>query len=288
MTRLDSARETATNFADGAKQRLSPALDALGPMAAQAAHTARVQYDKRIAPQFGHAFASLPPDAQQNVLKAVHRAQEAALAAKLSAARAAEQARTTVVPRVSQAVGDARTAVSPVAQEAQVRGAAALTALQGHVTAAEISEIAARNIKREQRGHRAKGLAVAGTLTICAGVVLWQWTRNRGNPEWLVEPTTEEDDQDASGQPHGGSHAAGGGGSVNGSPGAPQTPSGDSSGTSPAAGSQGPGDGASPASGTDHDPGSEAGTSAPKPGPTPGKPGSGDDRPKPHDPRKPH
>ncbi len=188
----DSARETATRtrdtaaqFADGAKQRLGPAMDALGPKATQAAHHLRVHYDRHLAPQFGHAFASLPPEAQQNVLKALHRAQEAALAARLSASRAADQARTTVGPRVSQAVE----AVSPVAHEAQTRGAAALTALHGNVSSAEISRLAARNAKRRQRcGKRTTGLALAGVLAIGGGIVAWQWWRRHSNPEWLVEP----------------------------------------------------------------------------------------------------
>lgn len=193
----DSARDTATRtrdsaaqFADGAKQRLGPALDALGPKATQAAHNLRVHYDRHLAPQFGQAFASLPPEAQQNALRAFHRAQEAALAARLSATRAADQARTTVGPRVAQAVEEARAAVSPVAHEAQSRGAAALTALHGHVSSAEINELAARNAKRGQRcgGGRAAGLLLAGVLAIGGGLVAWQWWRRHSNPEWLVEP----------------------------------------------------------------------------------------------------
>ncbi|MEV7774767.1 DUF5324 family protein [Kitasatospora sp. NPDC086791] len=195
MSFSDSARETATrtrdtaaHLADGAKQRLGPALDSLGPMATQAAHTLRVQYDKHLAPQFGQAFASLPPEAQQNVLKALHRAQEAALAARLSAARAADQARTTVGPRVAQAVDDARAVVTPVAQEAQHRGAAALTALQGNVSSAEISELAARNARKQRCRGWSTGLVVAGLVAIGSGLVAWQWWRRHSNPEWLVEP----------------------------------------------------------------------------------------------------
>ncbi|MFJ3787876.1 DUF5324 family protein [Kitasatospora sp. NPDC090091] len=296
MTRLDTARETAgrtrdtlapyavtaketaVHFADGARQRLGPAVDALGPKAAHAAQSARVQYDKHIAPQLGHAFASLPPDAQQNVLKTLHRAQEAALAAKLNAARATEQARSTVGPRIAQAVGDARSAVVPVAHEAQTRGAAAVAALQGHVTAAEINELAAKNARREHRNAWATGLAVAGAVAIGSGIVAWQWWRHHSNPEWLVEPPA---DTPAPPRPTG-AHAAStgggtggpadaGGGTVNGSPAgnAPET-----AGEETAGGEAGPG--------------SEAGTAAPKPGPPPGKPAPGDDRPKPHDPRKPH
>ncbi|MFH8379998.1 DUF5324 family protein [Kitasatospora sp. NPDC018058] len=200
MSFSDSARETATRtrdtaaqLADDAKQRLGPALDALGPKAAQAAHNLRVQYDKHLAPPLGQAFASLPPEAQENALKALHRAQEAALAARLSAVHAADQARTTVGPRVVQAVEDARAAVSPVAKEAQTRGAAALTALHGHVSSAEISRLATRNAKRDRcRSGRSAGLAVAGVLAIGGGIVAWQWWRRHSNPEWLVEPPTPD------------------------------------------------------------------------------------------------
>ncbi|MBO1415198.1 DUF5324 family protein [Streptomyces sp. FH025] len=180
MSFSDSARETATRtrdtavlFADGAKQRLGPALDALGPKASQAAHHLRAQYDRHLAPQFGQAFASLSPEAQEHTLKALHRAQEAALAARLSAARAADQARA---------------AVTPVAQEAQARSAAALTALHGNVSSAEISEIAARNARKQRCNSWATGLAVAGVLAIGGGIVAWQWWRRHSNPEWLVEP----------------------------------------------------------------------------------------------------
>ncbi|SOB82913.1 DUF5324 family protein [Streptomyces sp. 1331.2] len=200
MSFSDSARETATRtrdtaaqFADGALQRLGPAWDAVGPKATQAAHNLRVQYDRHLAPQFGHAFASLPPEAQQNTLKALHRAQEAALAARLSATRAADQARSTVGPRVAQAVGDARAVVGPVAHEAQSRGAAALTALQGNVSSAEISELAARNARKQRCNGWATGLAVAGLLAVGSGIVAWQWWRRHSNPEWLVEPPAAQE-----------------------------------------------------------------------------------------------
>lgn len=177
MTRLDSARATAGNLADNARHQAS-----------QAAHTVRVQYDRRIAPQVGHAFASLPPEAQQNALKALHRTQEAALAARHTASRAADQARCTVVPKVVHAVDEARAVVAPVAHEAQTRGAAALTAMRGNVTSAEISDLAARNARRSRRAGWATGLAVAGVIAIGSGIVTWQWWRHRSNPEWLVEP----------------------------------------------------------------------------------------------------
>ncbi|MEV0190319.1 DUF5324 family protein [Kitasatospora purpeofusca] len=246
MTRLDSARETAGNFADNARQQAS-----------QAAHTARVQYDRHIAPQVGHAFASLPPEAQQNALKALHRAQEKALAARLSASRAADQARSTVAPKVVQAVEEARAAVVPVAQEAQMRGAAALTAMRGNVTSAEIGDLAARNARKSCRSGWATGLAVAGVVAIGSGLVAWQWWRHRSNPEWLVEPPSG-----ASAGPVG-AHASGTGGST--ANGSADTPAG------VAAVEDRPGPGPER---EHHD----------RPAAAPGE----DDRPKPHDPRKPH
>ncbi|GAA3055138.1 DUF5324 family protein [Kitasatospora albolonga] len=272
MTRLDTARETADKaretlapyaataketaltYAEEARHRIGPHLEAIGPKASekagQAAQAARVQYAKHLAPQLEHAFGALPPHAQQSTLKAVHRAQEAALSAKLSAGKAVGQARGAVLPRVA----DARAALGPAAQEAQNRGAAALTALQGHVSSAEISDLAARNVKREQHPHRGRGLGLAltGVLTIAAGLAAWKWWRGRGEPEWLVEPPAAAREEEH----------------LNGASAAPKP------GPPPgrhAAPAPGPAPEA-PAAPEDH----------PKGSPVP------DDRPKPHDPRKPH
>ncbi|MDH6576406.1 DUF5324 family protein [Kitasatospora sp. MAP5-34] len=286
MTRLDSARETAEktrdtlapyattarhtalHYADEAMQRFGPALEALGPKvgsastqartgAANAAHAARVQYVKRVAPQLEQAFFALPPQTQQSTLKAVHRAQEAALAAKHSASKAAETTRSSVVPKVTDKVTDAvdsaRSVITPVAHEAQLRGSAALTALHGHVSAAEISDLAARNARKEQRSGWATGLAVAGTLAVGTGVIAWQWWRRQSAPEWLVEPSAGQD------TPYG---TAGG------------SPMGDSM----LNGSHSVSSNPNPAPTPDPDP---------APDPEPGHPAPGD-RPKPHDPRKPH
>ncbi|GGV00429.1 hypothetical protein GCM10010495_09060 [Kitasatospora herbaricolor] len=312
MTRLDSARETADktketlapyaatakdtalHLAGEAKQRMTPALEAIGPKvgetaerawsgATNTARSARTQYDKHLAPQFGQAFSHLPPEAQQNALKAFHRAQEAALAARLSAAKMAGQTKATIGPKVAQAVEEARSTVVPVAQEAQIRGAAALTALQGHVTASEISDLAAKNAKKEQRNGWATGLAVAGTLAVGSGVIAWQWWRRQSNPEWLIEPPAVQDSPNST---HGGgsgptgAHAAG---STSSSAAAGGTANG-----SPTGASGSPVNGSGPADQAGQPP---TDSTTPKPGPTPpppGKPGPGDDHPKPHDPRKPH
>ncbi len=282
MTRLDSARETADktrdtlapyattardtalHYADEAKQRFGPALEALGPKvgsagtqamtgAAQAAHAARAQYAKRVAPQLEQAFSALPPQTQQNTLKAVHRAQEAALAARhsarYSADRAAETARTNVVPKVTVVVDNARSAITPVAHEVQQRGGAALSALHGHVSAAEISRLADRNLRKEQRNGWATGLAVAGTLAVGTGVIAWQWWRRQSTPEWLVEPPAAQDTRYGT---------SAGETRLNGAHSASTTPT--------------PGPTPEP---------------DPAPDPQPGQPAPAE-RPKPHDPRKPH
>ncbi|MGK4582129.1 DUF5324 family protein [Kitasatospora sp. HPMI-4] len=259
-----TAKETALHYADEARQRLGPALEALGPVvssagaqarvgAAHATQAARVHYARHVAPQLEQAFAALPPQAQQNTLRAVHRAQEAALAARQTAGHA----RANVAPRVSDAIDGARTTIVPVAQEAQSRGAAALAALHGNVSSAEITELATKNARRSARCRRgwATGLAVAGILAIGAGVLTWQWWRRQSNPDWLVEPPV----------------GPGAGGSTGATAAEPQL-----NGAGPRDQATDQPDGHP----TDEPP-------APKPGPTPGKPAP-DDRPKPHDPRKPH
>ncbi|WP_051970061.1 DUF5324 family protein [Kitasatospora azatica] len=277
MTRLDTARETAgktldtlapyaatakdtaTHYADEARQRIGPALEALGPRleaaagqakvgTAQAAHSARVGYVKHVAPHVEQAFAALPPKTQQNTLRAVHRAQEAALAAKLSADRAAAHARSSTLPRVTGAIEEARAAATPVVLEAQTRGAAALTALHGNVTAGQIEKLAARNAKKSHRGGLTTGLAVAGTVAVGSGVLIWAWWRKRSEPEWLIEPPEVQGPPNAVHPVSGATASAG-----------------SASGTSALNGS-GP---------TDADDQADAGS-------------EDHDRPKPHDPRKPH
>ncbi|MFF7637180.1 DUF5324 family protein [Kitasatospora sp. NPDC008050] len=221
MTRLDTARETAgktmdslapyaatakdtaAHYADEARQRLGPALDALGPRveaaacqartgtrqaAHSAAHSARSGYSRHLAPHVGQAFTALPPRAQENTLRAVHRAQEAALAAKHSADRAGDYARATTLPKLAGALDEARSAAGPALHEAQSRGAAALIALQGQVSPAEISKLAAKNARKARCNALATSLAVAGAVAVGGGVLIWAWWHKRSEPEWLVEP----------------------------------------------------------------------------------------------------
>lgn len=268
-----NAKDTATHYAEEARQRLGPALEALGPKfeaatgqartgTLQAAHSARVGYVKHVAPYVTQAFLAMPPKAQESTLKAVHRAQEAALAAMHSADRAATHARTNTLPKLGSALDDARAAAVPVVQEAQLRGAAAITALQGNVTADEIGALAAKNAKKANRNTLATGLAIAGTVAVGSGVLIWQWYRKQSDPEWLVEPP------EVQGPPNTVHPASGSMGA---------TPSGAGSATGgPFAASSMNGSGPAEQSAEDATP--------PSPEPKP------DDQPhpKPHDPRKPH
>ncbi|MFD8479186.1 DUF5324 family protein [Kitasatospora sp. NPDC059673] len=266
-----SAKEAALHYAEEAKQVLGPKLEALGPKAAaagaqarngagQAAHAARVQYVKHVAPHLEQAFFSLPPETQKAALKAVHRAQEAALAAKLSAGQAACQARTNVAPKVAETFQAAKESVVPLAHEAQARGAAAITALHGNVSAAEISSLAAKNAKKKRCNSWTTGLAVAGTIAIGAGVLVWQWYRKQNNPEWLTEP-----------------------------PEPATTPSATAEATRPGSATGTPVGGATMNGSVPHEePEASASDPATKPTPPPDTRPADDDRPKPHDPRKPH
>lgn len=236
MTRLDSARETAGRTMEALAPHAATAKDTVLRYAEEARRIGRHRYGRHVAPQLALAFSNLPPETQQATLKAVHRAQEAALAARLSAVKATDQART---------------AVGPFAQEAQVRGAAALSALHGNVTAAEIDELAARNARKKHRSIRTTGLAAAGAIAIGAGVLIWQWWHRQSNPEWLVASPNSN----ASG-----AHPTG-----------PATNNGE-----PML------NGSDPLQSTAATP-----KPAPKPGPPPPKRDDDDDRPKPHDPRKP-
>jgi hypothetical protein len=131
-----------------------------------------VQYDARLAPRLEQARTHVPP-------KVDLAAQEAAVRARKAARQAAEYSR----PRIEQAVA----ATAPVREEAAARGAAALAALRGQVSAEEIQKLARRNERRCRAGRTVKALAL---LTLVAGGVFaaWKWWDKQANPDWLVEP----------------------------------------------------------------------------------------------------
>ncbi|WP_055589727.1 DUF5324 family protein [Streptacidiphilus griseoplanus] len=217
MTRLDAAREaagktrdtlapyattamdTAAHYAEGARRRVAPRIEALAPRieaaAAQAANqarcTARTTYVQHLAPRVEQARSTVPPQVEEAAVRAAHLTRETALTARDAAVSAGRQARKTAGPAVGQLMEEARTTVVPVALEAQSRGAAALAALRNPVTAAEIERLGRRHERRRRYGRVLRGLLVVGVLA-GGSAAAWQWWRRQSNPEWLVEPPYEE------------------------------------------------------------------------------------------------
>ncbi len=165
MTRIDSVRaatgsakdsvlhaaEVVAPYADTAKDRAAhytqEARGRLAPKVSQAACQARHQYGAHVAPRLEQARTHVPP-------KMDAAAQEAAVRARLAARQAAEYSR----PRIEQAVA----AAGPVRDEAAARGAAALAALRGQVTAKEIQKLTRKHQRRARAWRIAKVLALAG------------------------------------------------------------------------------------------------------------------------------
>ncbi|MET8560588.1 DUF5324 family protein [Streptomyces flaveolus] len=190
MTRIDSVRaatgsakdsvlhaaEVVAPYADTAKERAAyyaqEARVRLAPVVSQAAEQARVQYDARLAPRLEQARTHVPP-------KVDLAAQEAAVRTRKAARQAAAYSR----PKIEHAVA----AAAPVRDEAAARGAAALAALRGQVSAQDIQKLARRNARRSRAGRTLKAVAV---LTALAGgaFAAWKWWDKQANPDWLVEP----------------------------------------------------------------------------------------------------
>ncbi|WP_018547672.1 DUF5324 family protein [Streptomyces sp. LaPpAH-108] len=170
----DTAKERAAYFAQEARVRLAPVVS-------QAADQARVQYDALLAPRLEQARSHVPPKVDQ-------AAQEAAERTRKAAKQAAEYSR----PRIEQAVA----AAGPVYDEAATRGAAALVALRGNVSARQIEKLARRN---ERRCTARRALKYAALASIVAGTALavWKWWDKQANPDWLVEPPAATEMPDA-------------------------------------------------------------------------------------------
>ncbi|MDX3387609.1 DUF5324 family protein [Streptomyces niveiscabiei] len=176
----DTAKERAAHYAQEARVRLAPKVSQaaeearvrLAPKMSQAAEQARVQYDAHLAPRLEQARAHVPP-------KVDHAAHEAAVRTRIAARQAAEYSR----PRIEHAVA----AAGPVRDEAAARGAAALAALRGQVTPAQIDRLVRANRRRARAGRAVKGLAVLGVLAGGA-YAAWRWWDRQANPDWLVEP----------------------------------------------------------------------------------------------------
>lgn len=161
----DTAKDKAAHYSHEARARLAPKVSL-------AAEQARAQYGTYVAPRIDQALTHVPPKLDQ-------AAHEAALRTR----RAARQAADYTAPRVEKAVA----AAGPVRDEAAARGAAALAALRGQVTAKEIQKLVRKHERRARAGRTAKKLVIFGAL-VGAALAAWKWWDKQANPDWLVEP----------------------------------------------------------------------------------------------------
>ncbi|MFI6765765.1 DUF5324 family protein [Streptomyces sp. NPDC050355] len=164
-----TAKDAAVHYAHEARTRMAPKV-------AEAAHQARSQYDAHLQPRFEHARGTLPPKVDAAATKAARRTR-----------KAARQAAEYTAPRLEHAVTSARAAAEPVREEALTRGSAALAALRGQVTAAEITRLQKKHSRRAKCGRATKRLAVIGAL-VGGAIAAWKWWDKQANPDWLVEP----------------------------------------------------------------------------------------------------
>ncbi|MEU5419741.1 DUF5324 family protein, partial [Streptomyces sp. NPDC020667] len=67
------------------------------------------------------------------------------------------------------------------------RGAAAIAALRGQVSAADIEKLLAKRGRRCRAGRVAKRFVLLGLLAGGA-YAAWKWWDKQANPDWLVEP----------------------------------------------------------------------------------------------------
>ncbi|MFY1677876.1 DUF5324 family protein [Streptomyces sp. WMMC905] len=161
----DTAKDRAAHYAHEARVRLAPRV-------ALAADQARTQYGAHVVPRLEQARSHVPPtwDAA---------AQEAAFRTRIAARHAADYSR----PKIEQAVA----AAGPAKDEAVLRGAAALAALRGSVSAEEIERLARKRHRRAQAGQTIRTVAILGLAT-AAVYSVWRWWEKQSEPDWLVEP----------------------------------------------------------------------------------------------------
>ncbi|MBB5934076.1 DUF5324 family protein [Streptomyces zagrosensis] len=167
------AKDTAVQYAHEARAKLGPKVSSA---AHQARTTASGQYHAHLAPRLDHARGALPPKVDQAAHQAAVRTR-----------KVARQAADYTAPRVESAVASARAAAEPVRGEAAARGGAALAALRGQITAADVQRVQKKQRRRARRGKFTKRFVVLGLLA-GGGYAAWKWWDKQANPDWLVEP----------------------------------------------------------------------------------------------------
>lgn len=188
MTRIDSVRHAADvtkdsvrHAAEVAAPYASTAKDGAVHYAQQAGALAKEQYEARLADRVlqarEQAWAAMPPRAAEAVETAARRTRSTARTAADYAA-----------PRVESAMAATRAVAVPAKDEVVLRGAAALHALRGQVTAEQIDKLVRRQARRDAAARVLRGVVVVG-LVGGAAVLAWKWWSRQTNPDWLVEPT---------------------------------------------------------------------------------------------------
>ncbi|MEU6849349.1 DUF5324 family protein [Actinacidiphila alni] len=206
MTRIDSVRHAADvtkdsvrHAAEVAAPYASTARDGAARYAHQAGTLARQQYDARLADRVGQARdqarAAVPPKAADALDAAARRTRSTARAAADYTAPRVRAAADYTAPKVESAVNATRAVAVPAKDEAVLRGTAALHALRGQVTAAEIDGLVRKRMRRERTGRVFRGLVIAG-LVGGAAFAAWKWWSKQTNPDWLVEPSEPTDADD--------------------------------------------------------------------------------------------
>jgi Family of unknown function (DUF5324) len=182
----DSAKETATqyasHYADEARRLLAPMVSAA---ADQAREAALARYDAHLAPRIAQARDAVPPKVVSTTAAAAERTR-----------RTARQAADYTTPLVGQAMESALAATEPMRDEAAARAGAALAALRGQVSAADVQRLVRRNQRRSRTGRTVKRMLVLGVVA-GAGIAAWRWWSRQTNPDWLVEaPSATEPVED--------------------------------------------------------------------------------------------
>jgi hypothetical protein len=195
VTRIDSVRhaadvtkdsvrhaaEVAAPYASTARQNAVVYSRQAGVYGRQAGALARQQYDALLADKVdqarAQAMAAVPPKAAAAMETAARRTRAGTRAAALYAA-----------PRAVAAIATTRAVAGPAKDEVVVRGSAALHALRGHVTAADIDRLVRRRLRREKAGRAMRGMLV---MTLAGGAVFAavKWWSKQSSPDWLVEPS---------------------------------------------------------------------------------------------------
>jgi hypothetical protein len=174
-----SAKDTAAQYADEARQKLAPVI---GSAVEHARLAAQGTVQGQVVPLWVQARAQ----ARANIPPAVVEAGGSVGKAAGRARAAARQARTVALEQVLPV---AQTAV----QEVHDRSAAALPVVRGEVSLAEIEALTAAHARATARRGRwlRRGFTLLALGAVAGGgLAAWRWYQKQSNPDWLVEPPT--------------------------------------------------------------------------------------------------